>query len=319
MSEVSRRDFLKLAGVLVGSLGWPLPAQAEGHPPQPAPERVIEIVADGLEELASGGGKPVVWLTGQACSGCSVSFLNTIYPDPAYLLTEAISLDFHPVLSAATGAKATEAMNLRIEAGDYLLVVEGSIPTLMPAACRVGEEDFTDLVARAARAATAVVALGTCASSGGIPAAPPNPTGAVSVGAFLGSQGISKPLVNLPGCPAHPDWLVGTLVYLLKFGTPPLTEAGSPVMFYKDVIHARCPRFYQYNMGEFARQFGEDGCLFKLGCMGIRTNADCASRRWNSKVSWCIEAGAPCLGCARPEFANDPAFPFFRFREQNDA
>ena len=334
MSFFSRRHFLKMGGGLLASLGWaasgqPTLAEAPEQAPAPdlrapdlveSPDRLGQVpftlpeVAEALEALA-GGDAALVWLHGQACSGCSVSFLNAAYPDPAAVLTRQISLEYHATVSAATGATALQALERRLAAGNYILVAEGAVPRGMPSACVVGDEPYTQLLTRAAQKASAVIALGTCAAFGGVPAAPPNPTGAVSVAEFLGSS-VSAPIVHLPGCPAHPDWLVGTLVYLLKAGVPPLTDDGSPAMFYGSVIHSQCPEFYNYNAGKYAQALGEPGCLFKLGCLGIRTYADCSTRRWNNGVNWCVGAGAPCLGCARPEFAADSQFPFYRLREQ---
>ena len=131
----------------------------------------------------------------------------------------------------------------------------------------------------------------------------------MTVGQFFASAGITTPVINLPGCPAHPDWLVGTLIHLLESIDLKLDDQGRPELFYGSVIHDRCPHFYEYDQGSFADKFGDDGCMFKLGCLGIRTNADCSMRRWNNKTSWCVEAGAPCIGCARPEFVRDTGLP----------
>jgi hydrogenase small subunit len=196
-------------------------------------------------------------------------------------------------------------------------VVEGAVPAGMPQACKFGEEKFTDLLVRAASTARVVVTVGTCASHGGIPAAPPSPTGAESVKSFLKKKNIATPIITVPGCPTHPEWLVGTLIHLLKFGMPPLTAEGSPQMFFANIIHSRCPEFYDYNLGKFASSFGERGCLFKLGCLGIRTFGDCPSRRWNNKVNWCVEAGGPCIGCTQAEFAQRKDYPFYRIWEKS--
>ncbi len=330
MSEITRREFMVMAGLLAGRLGWGgLSASGWGGSPQPtgeagqatgslAPAESLPVpaLAEALQSLAVGNA-PVVWLHGQSCSGCSVSFLNAAYPDVASVITQYVSVAYHSTISGATGAVAVQALNRAIAAGGYVLVVEGSVPQGMPKACDVAGEEFGHLLTRAAKSAAAIVAVGTCAAFGGIPAAPPNPTGAVSVGRFLGSARGATPLINLPGCPVHPDWLIGTLVHALKAGIPPLTEQGCPTMFYGEVIHARCPEFYNYNMNKFAHFFGDSGCLFELGCMGIRTYADCSTRRWNTKTSWCVEAGGPCIGCARPEFAQERDFAFYRVREKS--
>ena len=277
----------------------------------------IPKIAEALEQL-SAGNAPVLWLQGQSCSGCSISLLNTEDPGPAQVLTGYISLLFHSTLSAATGDVSMDVLNRSIDHGGYLLVIEGSIPAGMPEACVIGHEHFSKQVIRAAKNAKAVIAVGTCAAFGGIPGAENNPTGAVSVPHFLKNKGISKPVIVLPGCPAHPDWIVGTLVHVLKFGIPSLDEKGRPNMFFSKLIHDQCPRFADYERENFAKSFSDDGCLFKLGCLGPNTYADCTLRLWNSGANSCINAGAPCIGCASEEFAAKASVPFYRHLELNN-
>ena len=186
------------------------------------------------------------------------------------------------------------------------------MPLGMPQACLMGHEPVIDQVARAAAKSAAVIAVGSCAATGGIPAAENNPTGAVSVPEFLKKKGISKPVITLPGCPAHPDWLIGTIVHVLKFGLPALDALGRPKVFYGRLIHEQCPRFADYERENFAKSFSDEGCLFKLGCLGPITHADCTVRHWNRGANTCIKAGAPCIGCAAPDFARSAALPFYR-------
>lgn len=301
--DITRRKFLEFGAKMAAIMGLGSSA--------------IPKIAEALEQL-SAGNAPVLWLQGQSCSGCSVSLLNTEYPGPAQVLTGYISLLFHSTLSASTGDVSMEVLNRSIDHGGYLLVVEGSIPAGMPEACIVGHEHFSKQVIRAAKNAKAVIAVGTCAAFGGIPAAENNPTGAVSVPHFFKSQGISKPLIVLPGCPTHPDWIVGTLVHVLKFGIPSLDEQGRPNMFFSKLIHDQCPRFADYERENFAKSFSDDGCLFKLGCLGPNTYADCTLRLWNSGTNSCINAGAPCIGCASEEFAAKASSPFYRHGELNN-
>jgi hydrogenase small subunit len=243
--------------------------------------------------------------------------LNSASPSPADLLTRYLSLYFHQTLSAATGDAAHSTVETAIKDGGYILAVEGAVPLAIRDACRFADEDFADLLLRAARQAKAVIAIGTCASFGGIPAAPPNLTGAVSVAAVLHKAGIQTPVINLPGCPAHPAWMVGALVHVLKIGLPELDEHLRPKQFYGQILHEQCPYFAQYQKKNFARALGDEGCLFKMGCQGVVTQADCSIRGWNSGVNWCVRARSNCVGCTRPEFAQDPLFPFFRLNETN--
>lgn len=296
MPDFTRRQFLQWSASLAACMG--LEATC------------LPQVAEALEAFASGQA-PVLWLQGLSCSGCSVSLLNTEHPSPLEVLTGYLSLAFHGTLSAATGQTAKTVVERMIEAGGFLLVVEGSMPAGLPEACAFDHEPVTQQVARAAQQASAVVCVGACAAFGGIPAAEGNQTGAVSVPDFLAQQQIQVPHIRIPGCPAHPDWVVGTLVHVLKFGMPALDARQRPTMFYERLVHDLCPRFADYERERFARTFSEDGCLFKLGCLGPVTHADCTIRDWNGGVNTCIKAGGPCVGCAGPHFAARRDFPLY--------
>ncbi len=296
MAEITRRQFLVLGAEFAALMG--LSASA------------IPKVAEALEQLSSGGA-PVLWLQGLSCSGCSVSLLNSETPEIDDILTQYISLLFHSTLSTATGEVAMEVINSTIEHGGYYLAVEGSMPIGMPEACKVGEEPVTRQVLRAARNAQAVVNVGTCATFGGIPAAENNQTGAVSVSEFLKNENVAVPMINLPGCPTHPDWIVGTLVHVLKFGLPALDSDGRPTMFYAKTVHDDCPRHSYYEEQQFAEVFSDEGCLYKLGCLGPIAHADCTLRQWNGATSFCMKAGAPCIACTDKDLASRTAFPFY--------
>jgi hydrogenase small subunit len=288
MNPLTRRAFLNLSARLAAAMGLGA--------------RAVPALAEALAKIGSGTA-PLLWLQGQSCSGCSISLLNSEPLTPLGLITQYISLGFHPTLSASTGEAAVSMVNALIEKGGYLLAIEGAVPAGMPAACEFGAEPFTALVARAASNAKAVIAVGTCAAYGGVPAAPGNVTDAVSVVSFLQAKGIGIPLIALPGCPAHPDWIVGTLAHVLKFGLPELDEERRPRAFYTRLVHDQCPRFADYEREHFAAAFGEEGCLFRLGCAGPLTKADCSLRQWNSRTNFCVKAGAPCVGCASRQFA----------------
>jgi hydrogenase small subunit len=295
MNELSRRSFLQLSARLSALMG--LSACA------------IPRIAEALEDIAQGTA-PVLWLQGQCCSGCSVSLLDAESLTPGKLLTRYINLGFHQTLSSATGHQAVETVNKIIAQGGYVLIVEGAVPAKMPQACMFGEETFSSQLARAARNAKAVLAVGTCAAFGGIPAAENNPTGAIGVPPYLKSQGINTATILVPGCPFHPDWLIGTVVHLLKFGMPPVDALGRPKAYFTKSMHDQCPRFADYERERFAKTFGEEGCLFKLGCLGPITKTDCNIRPWNGGTSSCIRAGAPCIGCGEQDFAAKASFPF---------
>ena len=264
---------------------------------------------------------PVVWIQTASCSGCSVSVLNARAPRITDLLLDEIipgqhiHLLFQATVMAGSGDPVIEILDAAA-AGDpetYVLVVEGSIPTKCKGVFgTLGEEPMVDRVIALARNATAILALGTCASFGGMFAAEPNPTGCISIGELLAEQGLEVPLINIPGCPPHPDWFIGTVAALLigGLGAVELDDVGRPKRFFGQLIHENCPRRAYFDEGKFAAKLGDEGCLYELGCKGTITHADCPLRRWNNGVNWVIGSGAPCNGCTEPNFPDLPS-PFY--------
>ncbi|MFH0880452.1 MAG: hydrogenase small subunit [Lentisphaerota bacterium] len=309
MKHLTRRDFLKIGGILAAGAGL-------------AP-RYAEAFTAGLEKLSKGLPR-VIWLQGQSCSGCSVSLLNADNPYILEVVTDMISMVFHQTISAATGEVAMKVID-DMEAGQepFILVVEGAIPLLMPEACVIGGRRFEDILKPLIRKAQFVVGVGTCATYGGIPAAEGNPTGAASVKEFMDKNSFptDRKLVNVPSCPAHPDSIVGTLAFLAGRGYPPVNASLlTPDMFFAHSTHDDCPRYHYYNKHLFAKKFGDsEGCLFQLGCLGMLSYTDCPRRQWNGGVNWCIRAAAPCIGCSHPQFGKNKAFPFYRLGEKNHA
>ncbi|MDH4321632.1 MAG: hydrogenase small subunit [Desulfobulbaceae bacterium] len=299
---IDRRQFLQMAATLstvFGVSNLPAPVQAALNKIDPA----------SLPKL--------VYLQGQSCTGCSISLLQAESPSPASLITDYSQLAFHADLSAISGKKAVEMITRFVtgQAGPYLLAIEGAIPAKMPEACVIGEHPFAWYLDQAAKTMTAAVAVGTCASHGGIPAAEGNPTGACSLREYYAQTGVKKPVIAIPGCPPHPDWVWQTVVHLVKIGMPELTKDGSPKLFFDRKVHETCPRYHDFQQEIFAKKLGANGCLFKLGCLGPDTSADCPTRWWNGGQNWCIGANAPCIGCASPIFARKKNFPFYRIAE----
>jgi len=271
---------------------------------------------------------PVVWLQGAACTGCAVSLLNSFTPGIGRLVLSELapgkhlSLRFLMTVMAGQGQQVVDVVNdLSVRArGGYFLVMEGSLSLGSPQFGMMGEIDghevpIRDHAAALSRGAAAVVAMGTCSSFGGIPAGAPNPTEAVSIGEILRREGIKTPVVNIPGCPPHPDWLTGTLVAVALYGLDAaagmLDELNRPLSYYGRCIHETCPRRADFDAARFARKFGDRGCLYELGCKGPVTFADCPTRMWNSGTNWCVGAGSPCHGCVEPDFP-DRLSPLYR-------
>ena len=262
---------------------------------------------------------PLVWLAASACTGCSVSLLNSASPKIKNILIDEIvpgvhiNLRFHQTIMAGAGEQAIKALEdtAKEKKGGYVLAVDGAIPTATDAVyCAMGERNgkpvrMDDRFAELAQNALAILAVGTCASFGGIPAAAPNPTGCQSLKQVLETRGIDKPLVNIPGCPPHPDWFVGTVGSILLNGLPKAEDLDDnlrPLAFYGKLIHDNCPRRAYFDAGQFAKHTSEPGCLYEIGCKGPMTYADCPIRLWNNGVNWCIGSGAPCIGCVEPGF-----------------
>jgi hydrogenase small subunit len=262
---------------------------------------------------------PVLWLQGGGCSGCSVSLLNSVSPNARNILVDEVipgkhlNVRFHPTVMAGQGDPAVaELERTRKEAkGAYILVVEGSVPLAANGAyAMIGERQGKEIsmyswVKDLSRDALAVIAVGTCAAFGGIPAGSPNPTESVGVEKVLSSEGTITPVINVPGCPPHPDWFVGTVAGLLLQGLPKegdLDEYLRPNAFYGQLIHENCPRRAYFDEGKFAQKLSDPYCLYELGCKGPVTHADCPIRLWNHGVNWCVGSGAPCIGCVEPLF-----------------
>jgi hydrogenase small subunit len=306
--QITRREFLALlaySAAVVGCGGGGSSGSAGPSATSPS----IPTISQGA------GGPTVLWLSGAACSGCTVSLANRIAPsdptDVGDLLINHINLAYHATLMGAAGDMAVK--NLKdLSAGPFILAVEGGIPTAFNGkACVLWSDGGTEVTALSAvrdlaSRSMANLCIGTCASFGGIPASSPNPTQIQSL-----SQATGKSTINIPGCPAHPDWIVLTIAELLAGRTPALDSNGRPTTFFSGEslnVHERCPRRERDEAGTF----GLDGrCLEGLGCKGPNTQADCPTRLWNNKTNWCVGANAICLGCTESGFP-DRFSPFYR-------
>ena len=286
------------------------------------------------EALANPAAPAVIWLIGSACTGCSVSFLNRISDKPgepvdvADVALNAINLVFHPTLMGAAGATAVSALKQAYERGNYVLVLEGAVPTRFNGhPCVVwnyngAEVTFQQAVQELTAKSIATVCVGTCASFGGIPASGSNPSGAMGVRQFTG-----RPTINISGCPANPDWVVWAIVQLLLAKPVALDADGRPVALYstghdglseEPCIHDKCPRNPGNTGTPIAISFGESGhCLQELGCRGPFTKSRCEAS-WNGigghvapgthPGHWCVGVNAPCHGCVEKTFPGPESF-----------
>ncbi len=302
---VTRRSFMKLCGAL---------AVAAGLSELAAPK-----VANAVEKSVIGAQKgnlfPVIWIEGASCTGCTESFAQVDTPDPASVVLELLSLNYCETLSAAAGYSMEEAKEQTIEAGNYILVYEGAVLKNWDGnALRVAEEPGVEILCKAAKSANAVVALGSCAVNGGWCSAYPNAAGAIGVQECLKEHKIYTPVVNIPGCPANPEWLVAVLVDALMLDDGSLkalklNAENKPSQIFGQTIHDNCERRGHFENGEFVYAFGSEEeakgyCLYPLGCRGPQTYSNCGVTLWNHRRSWCVKAGAPCIGCCEANPAN---------------
>ncbi len=284
---ISRRGFMKFCTGVAATMGLSSTAgiqiaQAAANPKRP----------------------PVIWLSGQECTGCTESLLRSQHPTLENLILDLVSLDYGETLSAAAGHLAEENKRRSMEEnkGQYLLVVEGAIPTKDDGVyCKVAQKTILEHVTEAAEHAAAVVAVGSCASWGGIPSSGPNPTGAKGAPAVLAG----KTVVTIPGCPPNPYNFLSTVLHFVAFGKlPELDAKGRPKFAYGRLIHENCERRAHFNAGRFALEFGDDGhrqgwCLYKLGCKGPETYANCPAVLFGDvgNASWPVGTGHGCFGC----------------------
>ena len=201
---------------------------------------------------------------------------------------------------AAAGDTAVAQIASIVSNGNFILVVEGGVPTAFGGAtCFVrtlngSEVTMLTAVQALASKAKAILCIGTCASFGGVAAASPNPTGIKSVSVATG-----KPTVNVSGCPPHPDWIVWTLAQIL--GNQPLTldSHRRPSHLYSNTVHMQCPR----RNNPRASTYGQDTyCMRNKGCLGPYTYSQCPSGQWNNGANWCVDANSQCIGCTQPDF-----------------
>lgn len=254
----------------------------------------------------------LIWLELTGCSGNIISLLDGANPDFKSLATQMVNIIYENSLMAAEGEAAMEKL-FSVIGDDYILAVEGAVSTkdngLYNIIGRWKNQPVTayEAIKIFGEKAAYVIAVGTCASDGGISAARPNPAECVGISDLLDTK-----VIKLPGCPCHPDWFMGTLAYIMLFGEPELDSRQRPIMFYSTLIHDICPRRIYFNQGIFATKLGEKTCMFKLGCRGPVTRVDCPIRKWNDGVNWPIGDDSPCIGCAMFGFP-DQMEPFISY------
>lgn len=219
-------------------------------------------------------GIKTIWIEATGCSGNIISFLNGENPDLIYTLTNMIDLKYSNTLMVKEGERAYSEFLKTIEE-DFILIVDGAVSTIengmynIIANYKGRRISALEAVTLAGKRAKYVLAVGTCASFGGVSKSFPNPSLSKSVNEIL-----KRRVINLPGCPCHPDWVIGVISYLILYGDIETDELGRPVFIYGNTIHDNCTRRGYFHEKIFAEKLGDKGCMFKLGCRGPITNTN---------------------------------------------
>ena len=287
LGGISRRNFIKFCSVLAAGMSLPLGAGK-----------------DIAHAISNPKRPPVIWLSGQGCTGCTESLLRpSTHLTLESLLLNLISLEYNETLNAGAGHQAEQHKKKMVQkySGKFILVVEGAIPTKDGGIyCQIAGRPFQEIVKETAEKAGSIIAIGSCASWGGLVSSDPNPTGAQGAPQVLND----KTVVTIPGCPPNPYNFLSTVAHFITYQElPALDQKGRPKFAYQRLIHENCERRPHFDAGRFAETFGDVGhqkgyCLYKLGCKGPVTYNNCSTRNFNDVGTWPVETGGPCFGCS---------------------
>ena len=257
--RLNRRGFLKGCTMAAAALG------------------LSETVVPKMVEAATSAQRPpVIWLHFQECTGCTETLLRGSHPDLARLILDIISLDYHETVMAAAGHQAEQNLQdtiRKMPENSFLWSRAAYRPTRMASTARSPARPPWTSWLKSAPKAAAIIAIGTCATFGGVQAATPNPTGAVGVDELVSD----KPIVNISGCPPNPITFLGTILHYLTFNRLPVLDGlNRPLFAYGRRIHDHCERRAHFDEGRFVEQFGDEFhklgyCLYKVGCKGPET------------------------------------------------
>lgn len=271
----------------------------------------------------------LLWLQSGGCGGCTLSLLCAESPDVLTALEAAgISLLWHPSLSETSGTDFRDLLE-QIRAGDIaldILCLEGAVVRgpdgsgrfHMMAGTGVPMMEWIDTLAQLAEH---VVAVGSCAAYGGITAGGCNPSDACGLQydgtektGLLGEDfrsGNGLPVVNIAGCPTHPNWVTETLMQIAagQFAEQDMDALGRPRSYADHLVHHGCPRNEYYEFKASAERPSDLGCMMEhMGCLGTQAHADCNTRLWNGEGS-CLRGGYACINCTAPGF-EEPGHSF---------
>jgi hydrogenase small subunit len=238
----------------------------------------------------------LLWFQGVTCNGNTHSFLNL--PNLEQLL-DRFEILYHPSLASTLSYE--EVTNCSHDCDVFIF--EGTYDPHM----KRNDVLVEDIVGHYAKNAHCIIGAGTCASFGGIfkASAPQRNSG------LLFNEANNNPpllaykekVINLSGCPIHPEWLGYTLGMILNNKEIEVDALQRPIELYSNLAHHGCTRNEYFEWKVDTDSFGEkEGCLFyKQGCRAPMTHASCNKILWN-EVSSKTRIGTPCVGCTEPDF-----------------
>lgn len=244
----------------------------------------------------------LIWLQAKSCNGNSHSFLNY---NSLETIVKNIQILSHPILESDYTLNEIFTMKYRCD----ILIVEGTFNSLMT---RSGVL-FEPVLKHYAKSAKVIIALGSCASFGGLfyESDPKHSSGLIFTKEHEGGvlDMYKNKIINLPGCPVHPQWLGYVLEMILDAKEILLDNLYRPTELFSTLAHHGCTRNEYFEWKVDAEDFGtKEGCLFyKQGCRAPMTYASCNKILWND-VSSKTRVGTPCFGCTQPDFPRKNLF-----------
>ncbi len=241
----------------------------------------------------------VVWFCAITCNGNTHSFLSA-NSNSFETFLENFDLIYHPSLSIDKSLDDILSSNEKI---DFLLI-EGAI-SFDKDFFTISNDSTFNLLNLLASKSNYVIAVGSCASYGGIHAKFEKNSDIFGLEKGI-KQSIKEKLkhqiINLTGCPVHPAWILQTLFTLKTFGKIALDEESRPTELYGTLAHHGCTRneYFEWKVeGDFGKK---EGCLFyDQGCRAPMTFSSCNKILWND-ISSKTRAGMPCIGCTQSDF-----------------
>ena len=244
----------------------------------------------------------VVWFQAITCNGNTHSLLSA-NSSRLELFFDSFNLIYHPSLTI--DKTLDDILNLN-EQIDFLLI-EGAI-TSNEKFFSISNDSTFNLLNKLALKSKYIIAVGSCASNGGIHAKFTQNNDIKGINDSIDKETINKlehSIVNLTGCPVHPEWILQTLFSLRDYGKMNLDEEKRPKELYSSLAHHGCTR-NEYFEWKVEGAFGEkEGCLFyDQGCRGPMTHSSCNKILWND-ISSKTRVGMPCIGCTESDFPRE--------------